>query len=182
MTAIEHEPSGSRGDGSFLSGLKDQAREKIESLARAPSTRLPLPSGRSMSLSTDRVRAVPAIEPALSQMIGTTALTLGLWGLLFPNAVKRTLGVRSPPGVVRLLFGAREMATGVALSSDPTKAEVLWGRVAADVFDIAVLSSLARPTNPSRRMAKAGLAFVLAVTALDLVTAVRMSTVKRNCE
>ena len=182
MTAIEHEPSGSRGDGSFLSGLKDQAREKIESLARAPSTRLPLPLGRSMSLSTDRVRAVPAIEPALSQMIGTTALTLGLWGLLFPNAVKRTLGVRSPPGVVRLLFGARELATGVVLASDPTRSEMLWARFAADLLDIAALAGMAKRSNPHRGMAKAGLAFVLGVTALDFFTAVRMSTVKRNCE
>ena len=182
MTAIEHEPSGSKADGSFLSGIKDQAREKIESLARAPSTRLPLPSGRSMRLSTDRVRAVPAIEPALSQMIGTTAVGLGLWGLLFPNAVKRTLGVRSPPGVVRLLFGARELASGVVLASDPTRQEMLWARFAADLLDIAALAGMAKRTNPNRGMAKAGLAFVLGVTALDVFTAVRMSTVKRNCE
>ncbi len=182
MTAVEHQPSTSKANGAVLSGLKDQAREKIERLASAPSTRLPLPSGRSMKLSTDRVRAVPAIEPGLSQTIGMTAMGLGLWGLMFPNAVKRTLGVKSPPGVVRLLFGAREMATGVALSSDPTKAEVLWARFAADLLDIAVLAGMAKRANPQRGMAKAGLAFVLAVTALDFFTAVRMSTVKRNCE
>ncbi len=182
MTAVEYQPSASKVEAGILSGLKDQAREKIENLARAPSTRLPLPSGRSMKLSTDRVRAVPAIEPALSQMIGMTAVGLGLWGLMFPNAVKRTLGVKSPPGVVRLLFGARELATGVALSSDPTKSEVLWARFAADLLDIAALAGMARRTNPHRGMAKAGLTLVLAVTALDLFTAVRMSTVKRNCE
>ncbi len=182
MTAVEHQPSSPKPDGAFLSGFKEQAREKIESLARAPTARLPLPSGRSMKLATDRVRAVPAIEPAMSQMIGMTAIGLGLWGLMCPNAVKRTLGVKSPPGVVRLLFGAREMATGVVLSSDPTKSEMLWARFAADLFDIAALAGMAKRTNPQRGMAKAGLAFVLAVTAMDLFTAVRMSTVKRNCE
>ena len=182
MTAATYSPSGGRPDGAILSTLKDRAREKFEDFARSPSMSLPLPGGKRAQLATDRVRAAPAIAPNLSLMIGQTALGLGVWGLLFPKAVKRTLGVTAAPGMVRLLFGAREFATGVALTGDPTKAEVLWGRVAADVFDIAVLSSLTRPTNPSRRMAKAGLAFVLAVTALDLVTAVRMSTVKRNCE
>ncbi len=182
MTAVEHQPSAAKPDGAFLSGLKDQAREKIESLARAPSTRLPLPSGKSMKLATDRVRAVPAIEPALSQMIGMTAVGLGLWGLMFPNAVKRTLGVVSPPGVVRTLFGVRELASGVALASDPTRADVLWARFGADLLDIAALAGMTRRGNPSRGMAKAGLVFVLGVTALDLFTAVRMSTVKRNCE
>ena len=182
MTAFEQQPSGNQPDGGFLSGLKDQAREKLEGLARSPTVRLPLPSGKSFKLATDRVRAVPAIEPALSQMIGVTAVGLGLWGVMFPNAVKRVLGVRSPPGVVRLLFGARELASGVALASDPTRADVLWARFAADIIDIGALAGMARRSNPHRGAAKAGLAFVLAVTALDLFTAVRMSTVKRNCE
>jgi len=128
------------------------------------------------------VRAQPAVSPQLSYMIGQTAIGLGLWGLLFPKSVKRTLGVESSAPVVQALFGARELWTGFTLAGDPTKSEMLWARVAGDICDIAVLASLDKPENPKRGNAKAALGFVLAVTALDLVTAVRMSTVKRNCE
>jgi len=148
----------------------------------APSPmNLPIGQHRA-SLFADRVRAQPAVSPQLSYMIGQTAIGLGLWGLLFPKSVKRTLGVESSAPVVQALFGARELWTGFTLAGDPTKSEMLWARVAGDICDIAVLASLDKPENPKRGNAKAALGFVLAVTALDLVTAVRMSTVKRNCE
>jgi hypothetical protein len=54
--------------------------------------------------------------------------------------------------------------------------------VAGDVFDIAALKALDRPANVKRGNARLALGFVLAVTALDVVTAVRMSTVQRNCD
>jgi hypothetical protein len=135
-----------------------------------------------MHLETDRVRAKPAISPTLSMNIGMTAVGLGVWGMLFPNSVKRALGVRSPAPVVQTLFGVREMITGVTLASDPTKAEMLWARVVGDAFDIAILKSLDRRENPSRGGARVALGVVLAVTALDLVTAIRMTNVKRNCD
>jgi len=148
----------------------------------APSPmNLPIGQHRA-SLFADRVRAQPAVSPQLSYMIGQTAIGLGFWGLLFPKSVKRTLGVESSAPVVQALFGARELWTGFTLAGDPTKSEMLWARVAGDICDIAVLASLDKPENPKRGNAKAALGFVLAVTALDLITAVRMSTVKRNCE
>ena len=113
--------------------------------------------------------------------IGVTAVALGIWGTFFPSHVKRTLGVRSSEPVVQALFGARELATGFTLAGDPTKAVALWARVAGDICDIAALRGLDSPTNPKRGNARAALGFVLAVTALDLVTAIRMSNVERNC-
>jgi hypothetical protein len=142
---------------------------------------LPIGQHRA-SLFADRVRAKPAVFPQLSFMIGQTAVGLGIWGTLFPNSVKRTLGIDASKGTVATLFGGREMWSGVSLMSDPTRSEVLWARVAGDIFDIAVLSSLSKSDNPKSGNAKAALGLVLAVTALDLVTAVRMSTVKRTCD
>jgi hypothetical protein len=156
-------------------------RESFERLARSPRAILPLGEGRRLTIHTDRVRAQPALSPTLSMNIGVTAIALGLWGALFPGHVKRSLGIRAPKGVVQALFGARELATGFTLASDPTKAGALWVRVAGDAFDIVVLNALDRPSNPKRGATRAALAFVVAVTALDLVTAIRMSTVKRNC-
>jgi hypothetical protein len=167
-----------------VSNLKERVSwpptRRLENLARSPRIRLG-PPGRKMRLSTDRVRAAPAISPTLSMNIGMTAIGLGLWGFFFPRAVKRTLGIRAPWPVVQGLFGLRELWTGFTLAGDPTKYEMLWTRVAGDVFDIAVLRALDNPRNPQRGVAKAALGFVLAVTALDVITAMRMTNVKRNC-
>jgi hypothetical protein len=155
--------------------------ETFEKLPRSPKATIRTPTGRRMTVHTDRVRAKPAISPSLSMNIGLTAIGLGLWGTLFPRHVKKTLGLRAPTGAVLALFGARELATGFTLAGDPTKSSMLWARVAGDVFDIAMLRSLDNPGNRQRGTARAALAFVAAVTALDLVTAVRMTNVKRNC-
>jgi hypothetical protein len=175
------EPIKSKPDGGLLSKIPWPSVEQFDDFARAPTARLPLPGKKKMTLATDRVRARPAISPNLSMNIGITAIGLGLWGTLFPHHVKRFLGIRAPTPVVRTLFGLRELASGYALAGDPTKSEVLWARVAGDVFDIAALKTLDNRRNPQRGAVRAALGFVLLVTALDAVTAVRMSNVKRNC-
>lgn len=147
---------------------------------RAPTTTFRLPGGGRMRLSTDRVRAKPALSPQVSFMLGQNAIGLGVWGLFFPNGVHRFLGLTGSPQTTQLLFGAREMVTGIGLFSDPTRSGVLWARVAGDVFDIAVLSTLNRRSNPQQSNARLALGVVLAVTALDVITATRMTNVKRN--
>ena len=149
--------------------------------AKTPSRTFVLPGGKVMRLATDRVRARPAISPQVSFMLGQNAIGLGLWGLLAPKGVNRFLGIEASPQTTQLLFGAREMATGVALFSDPTRSNALWARVLGDLFDIAVLSRLNRPSNPKRGNARLAMGVVLAVTALDVVSALRMTNVKRTC-
>jgi hypothetical protein len=165
-----------------LADGRNQTPERPALDAQTPSRTFRLPGGKTMTLATDRVRAVPAVTPQISFMLGQNAIGLGLWGLLAPKGVNRFLGLKGSPSTTQALFGAREMATGMALFSDPTKASALWARVAGDVFDIVLLRSLARPGNPKRRNAKLALGVVLVVTALDVVAAVRMTNVKRNCE
>jgi hypothetical protein len=121
------------------------------------------------------------VTPQLSMMIGFTAIGLGVWGSLFPRSVQKMLGVQASPSMIRAAFGAREMWSGYSLAGDPTQSSVLWARVAGDVFDISVLGALDRPGNPKRQNAKLALGFVLAVTALDVLTAIRLSNVQRNC-
>jgi hypothetical protein len=79
------------------------------------------------------------------------------------------------------VFGARELWSGFKLAEDPTRTGVLWTRVGADVFDIAALTMLSNPANPKRGNARIALGAVFAITALDVLTAVRMSAVQRNC-
>jgi hypothetical protein len=182
MTAADTYSARGTGQGPRPGAPTSSSRPQERRSFGAPSP-ITLPIGQHRaSLFADRVRAQPAVTPQLSFMIGQTAVGLGIWGTLFPKSVKRALGVESSTSTVQALFGARELWSGVNLMGDPTKTGVLWARVAGDVFDIAVLSALDKPSNPKRGTAKAALGFVLAVTALDLITAVRMSTVKRTCE
>lgn len=148
--------------------------------ATTPTHTFRLPGGKTMTLSTDRVRAAPALSPQLSFALGQNAIGLGLWGLCAPKGVNRFLGLTNSPQTTQALFGARELATGMALFSDPTRASALWARVAGDAFDIAVLSRLIRRDNPKRGNARLALGVVLAVTALDLIAAIRLTNVHRN--
>jgi hypothetical protein len=179
MTLAEHP---ARADGGLFSKIPWPSQESWERFARNPQASLPRPGKPPMKVHVDRVRAKPAVSPNLSMNIGVTAIGLGLWGSLFPNHVKKTLGIRAPAPVVQAVFGARELVTGYTLAGDPTKSEMLWARVAGDVFDILALKALDRRSNPQRGTVRTALGFVLLVTALDAVTAARMSNVKRNCE
>lgn len=156
--------------------------DAFESFARSPSTALGLPGGKRVTLATDRVRAKPALTPTLSGMLGQNAIGLGVWGTFFPHHVNRTLGMDAHPAVIRTAFGLREFYTGFSLVGDPTRTGVLWTRVAGDVFDLGLLSSLNRADNPKRGNVRVALGVVAVVTALDVLAAVRMSTVKRTCD
>jgi hypothetical protein len=181
MTLAEHPVARPNGHALAWRDIPQRASEAFQTFARSPRLNIPRPGKPAMHLATDRVRAKPAVSPNLSMNIGMTAIGLGMWGTLFPKHVKRTFGVKAPTQVVQTLFGARELWTGYTLAGDPTKSGMLWARVAGDIFDIAVLSSLDNPRNPQRGAARAALGAVLLITALDAVTAVRMTNVQRNC-
>jgi hypothetical protein len=147
-----------------------------------PSLTVRLPGGKSKTVVVDRVRAKPAMSSTLSGTLGQNALGLGIWGTMFPRSVNRFLGMNADPTAIRVLFGARELYTAFSLIGDPTRKDALWARVVGDLFDIALLSSLTRRSNPKRGNAKLALGVVLAVTALDALAAYRMTTIKRNCD
>ena len=162
-------------------GLPWPTRETFDNFARSPSLNLPLPGGNRVHFETDRVRAAPAVTPTLSMSLGIGAIGLGFLGLLFPNGVARFLGLPRNKPLVRTLFGARELYTGYALAGDPTRSDMLWTRVAGDVLDLVVLRALVNPKNPKAGNARFAQNAVLLITALDVLAALRMSNVQRNC-
>ena len=134
-------------DGMPPADHAQEAPAAAQPVIASPTRTFRLPSGRTMTISTDRVRAAPAISPQLSFVLGQNAIGLGLWGLLAPKGVNRFLGLRSSVPTTQLLFGAREMATGMALFSDPTRAGALWARAAGRVYVVPHLepSASGRP-------------------------------------
>jgi hypothetical protein len=187
VTLAEQQISKPNGHGGVVSSMResfldirDGANDALQKFARSPKITLPVGRQR-IQVITDRVRAKPAVSPSVSMNIGFAAIGLGVWGTLFPGHVKRTLGIRAPDPLVQTIFGARELWSGYSLAGDPTKSGVLWARVLGDIFDVAALKALDHAGNPKRGNARTAMGFVLAVTALDVVTAVRMSAVQRNC-
>jgi hypothetical protein len=115
------------------------------------------------------------VTPQIAFGLGVGAIGLGVWGLVFPRHVTRTLGLNASPMTVRVAFGLRELVTGFALAGDPTRTGVLWARVAGDVADMAVLGRRAHHAG-----ARAALGAVTLITVLDAAAAVRMAPGRRT--
>lgn len=109
----------------------------------------------------------------LSKSLGLFSLGLGALELLASRRIAAALGVGSP-GLVKA-FGAREIAAGLMVLNKPDMAMPVWGRVAGDAMDAAVLATGLGPGNRQRGGAVAALAFVLAAAALDVAVAASLA-------
>ncbi len=102
----------------------------------------------------------------LSRLLGWFSLALGASEITLGGTLARGLGLRGGPWLVRL-FGVREVAAGIIVLARPDAAYGPAARVAGDALDIAALLAAGR-RNPHRSAARAALALVLAVSALDV--------------
>jgi hypothetical protein len=102
--------------------------------------------------------------------LGVFSIALGAAEVFKGRSIAAALGEEEHTGVVRG-FGARELLAGASLLAAPAVATNVWNRVAGDVMDIASLGAAARK-NPDNKTVWGSLAFVLAVTAVDVVTAI----------
>lgn len=112
-------------------------------------------------------------EERLGNALGWFSIGLGLVELLAPRAVARTLGM--PPQWTPLLrlFGARELACGIGLLSQPRSPAWRWARVAGDALDTAALgAAMFAPAGQRRRLA-ATAAVASGIIALDLRAGMR---------
>jgi uncharacterized membrane protein len=114
--------------------------------------------------------------------LGWFSIGLGLTQLLAPRSVARLIassdGARAR-GTMRLL-GLREIAGGVGILMQPRPNTFLWGRVAGDIFDLALLTD--QMLTHRRGSVRLGLATatVLGVTALDVKTAMDLTRARRG--
>jgi hypothetical protein len=105
---------------------------------------------------------------SLARGLGWFSLGLGLAELLMPRALARGLGLRGRERLL-LLYGLREVVTGIGLLTASHRTPWMWGRVAGDALDLATLAAAMRP---GRRLGPAiGLAAVAGVTAIDVANA-----------
>ncbi|MBV9828872.1 MAG: cyclase dehydrase, partial [Alphaproteobacteria bacterium] len=123
---------------------------------RVPQTALP---GRSRSRHDE-----------LATGLGYFSIGLGLAEIAIPRTVRRLIGIMTPEAIIRG-YGAREIATGVAILMSHDATPWVWGRVAGDALDVATVA-IASPERHSGEARKPwALGALLAVTAIDLFCA-----------
>ena len=122
----------------------------------------------------------------MAQGLGWFSLGLGLAEVGAPGALAQLIGVPDDArvrGALRV-FGAREIASGVAVLSRPWSAAGLWARVAGDAIDLAALGvalgwALGGRRTRTQRVVLA-LGAVAGVAALDVMTARRLQRAARS--
>src|SRR5439155_311618 len=101
--------------------------------------------------------------------LGLFSIGLGLAELIGGKRIARMLGMERSSKLVRG-FGARELAAGGALLTQPAHSMNSWMRVAGDAMDLAALGLAARKSRKQKAVLSS-IAVVAAVTALDVLTA-----------
>lgn len=115
------------------------------------------------------------MEERLAFGLGLFSIGLGVAQILAPRRVSKAAGMKKNNPLMRI-FGLREVFTGMGILSQRKTANWLWGRVAGDALDLAVLgATLASVGSRKRRKALAATAAVVGVTALDVYCSRRMS-------
>ena len=110
----------------------------------------------------------------MARGLGWFSIGLGLTELLMSDTLAETLGMEGQEGLIQL-YGAREIAHGVACLGLTPPTGAVWSRVAGDALDIATLAAHMTPDNPKRENVGIALAAVVGVTLLDTLTAAWLS-------
>ena len=109
------------------------------------------------------------IYKTLGKSLGVFSLLVGAAQLFGAKRIARTLDAEGHEGLIKG-FGARELLAGASLMAAPAASTNMWGRVAGDAMDLGALGLAAR-RSPRNRAIWGAIAFVGAVTLLDIVTA-----------
>ena len=129
-----------------------------------------------MSNTTRGARGVGARSKnqVLATGLGWFSIGLGLAELFAPRAICRSLGMDGHENLVRA-YGAREIATGVAILATHDPQPWIWGRVAGDGLDLATLATGLHGDNSKKDNVLVGMAVVAGATAIDVLCATRLT-------
>jgi hypothetical protein len=126
-----------------------------------------------------RITRPPTNEP-LARILGWVSLALAIPQVLMPGRFARAIGARDDAEFRgwTLLVGSRELAAaaGILALGQPRPRGWLWGRVAGDGMDLALLmAALASKREHTLRLIGAT-GFVVMTGVADITAAMRMST------
>jgi hypothetical protein len=107
------------------------------------------------------------------------SIALGIAEFIAPGTICRAAGVRGLEAIVRG-YGARQIATGVAILGSHDPEPWIWTRVAGDLADIATVAAGVQQDNQSKGRSALALATLAAVTLVDLACASGLQSEKGN--
>jgi hypothetical protein len=117
------------------------------------------------------------MQDGMTRGLGYFSIALGLAELAAPRRLRRAAGIDAPDALVRG-YGARTIANGIALLTTRDAAPWMWGRVAGDALDIATVALAPADWRDGDRRKPWALGVLLAVAAIDLYCAARLSREK----
>jgi uncharacterized membrane protein len=108
----------------------------------------------------------------LAKGLGWFSIGLGLAEMASPQSVAQLVGIEDGDRTRALIrgFGAREIANGVAILTQPD-ARWLWARVAGDVVDLSSLAGALQRDGSDRGKVAFGLVSVAGVMVADILAA-----------
>jgi hypothetical protein len=106
----------------------------------------------------------------LAKNLGYFSIALGVAELVAPRAICRAAGITGLESLIQA-YGAREIATGVAILTSHDPEPWIWGRVAGDVADIATVATGLAQDNNRRENSMLALTALAAVTLVDIACA-----------
>lgn len=111
----------------------------------------------------------------LARGLALFSIGLGVFQLAAPGKLTAFLGLdEDHDGLVRM-YGAREIAHGVAIMSDRTPTAGVWSRVAGDALDLATLGATMVRSEPRRDRVVMAMVMVAGVAVLDVICAAQLS-------
>jgi uncharacterized membrane protein len=121
----------------------------------------------------------PARQDAQSaaNFLGWFSVGLGVAEIVAPQALSRLIGVsptRKNRAVVQAM-GVREVVKGVGILTHDRPRDWMWGRVAGDVLDLALLGRAMTTHSEKKERTASAIGAVLGVAAMDLLTAQALS-------
>jgi uncharacterized membrane protein len=124
-----------------------------------------------------RRRSLREAAEQRARLLGYFSLALGVAELAFAGPLAKLIGLkdtRKSRATLRLL-GAREVISGVGILAFTDRAGSVWSRVAGDAVDLALLGQSFAKSPASRARLAAATTAVAGVTAVDVLSAARLS-------
>lgn len=112
----------------------------------------------------------------LARGLALFSFGLGLFQLVAPGRLTAFLGLDEDFDPVVRMYGAREIAHGVAIMSSRTPTAGVWSRVAGDALDLATLGATMVRAEPRRDRVLMAMAMVAGVGVMDSICAAQLSS------
>jgi hypothetical protein len=115
---------------------------------------------------------------SLAKGLGYFSVGLGLLQVLAPGVLCRAAGLSEREKRLVQAYGAREIATGIAILTTHDATPWIWARIAGDALDVATVAS--DPGDAAARSQKklCATAALLAVGAVDIACAMSLTREK----